>query len=168
MSISILFAAIFLSLISTAIESFSTRNQHRNFERFYKLDGFKSDKVNSEANVAILLVVEESLRIEAVAAEVAATNIASEKSTACCAEYFCFTEPPATETGLDIRCLLTQNGLDVDWINPEHEIIQLKKDGQKYALIYDEDVDDENADEVEDEVKDQEKELSEHTCNIHV
>jgi hypothetical protein len=157
MSISILFAAIFLSLISTGIESFRTCNQHRNLGRFYKLNGLQSDKVSRETNAAILLAVEESLRREAIAAEVAATNIASEKSNACCAEDFCFPEPPATETGLDIRCLLTQNGLDVDWINPEDEIIQLKKDGQKYAPIDDEDVDDEDAEEVEDEAKDQEE-----------
>jgi hypothetical protein len=133
-STSILYAAIFLSLILTRIESLRRFNQQRNFIRFNRIKGSELDKGTAhEKNAAALL---EKVRRDAVAAEVALTNIASEKSTACCVnDDICFTEPPATEKGMDIRCLLTQNGLDVDWINPEDEVIQLKKDEQSLVPI---------------------------------
>jgi|EP00596_Hydrurales_sp_CCMP1899_P010850 hypothetical protein len=149
MSTSIIFAAIFLSLISIGIESLRRFNQQRNFIRFNRLKGSELDKgTTHETDAAALL---EKVRRDAVAAEVALTNIASEKSTACCAnDDICFTEPPATEKGLDIRCLLTQNGLDVDWVNPEDEVIQLKKDEQNLVPIDIEEVDeDEDEDEKE-------------------
>lgn len=80
------------------------------------------------------------------------TDYAQPKMGMCCDEDFCFPEPPATETGTDnfrrkppenllnvsvltsffhscsillgltIRCLLTKNGLDIEWINPEDEV----------------------------------------------
>lgn len=81
------------------------------------------------------------------------TDYAQPKMGVCCDEDFCFPEPPATETGTDnfrgippenllnvsvltlfffscsillgltIRCLLTKNGLDIEWINPEDEVL---------------------------------------------
>ena len=36
----------------------------------------------------------------------------------CCAENDCFTEPTATNAGLEIRCALHHNGIEADWKVP--------------------------------------------------
>ena len=45
----------------------------------------------------------------------------------CCAENDCFTEPTATEKGLEIRCALHHNGIEADWKVPMDENMEMKQ-----------------------------------------
>ena len=45
----------------------------------------------------------------------------------CCAENDCFTEPTATNAGLEIRCALHQNGIEADWKVPMDEKMEMKQ-----------------------------------------
>ena len=48
-------------------------------------------------------------------------------------------------SGLSIRCLLSQNGLDVEWINPENEVAQAPKSVLITDFLNDYDDDDESS-----------------------
>ena len=47
--------------------------------------------------------------------------------------------------GLSIRCLLSQNGLDVEWINPENEVAHAPKSVIIADFLNDYDDDDESS-----------------------